>query len=346
MKRIICFIILLLLLVKPVSAMEIAPPEVPEEGEYYMPEETESFSEALSYVIMKALKQITPDLISTLKSCISLLFVMILLTIVQNFASKIPETIQLIGSLIMGAMMLSPSKVLIQEGIDAIIQMTEYAKLLLPVMTSALAAQGGVTASAALYAGSAFFSSILSNLILKVSVPMLYIFLCLSIAKATFSNDMLSHIHKFVRWAITWSIKIVLYVFIGYMSVTGVISGSADASAVRAVKLSLNGMIPVVGSILSEASETILVSAGMMKNAAGVYGIIAVLALVVAPILKIGAQYLMLNISCGIGEMLGANKQTLLLKDFSTGMGMLFAMTGAVCLLVFISTVCFMKGMS
>lgn len=346
MKRIICFVILLLFLVKPVFAMEIAPPEVPEEGEYYMPEDTQSFAQAFTYVILTAFKHISPDLVSTLKSCVSLLFAMIFLTLVQNIANKIPEALHLIGSLLMGTLMLSPSKTLIQEGIQAITQMTEYAKLLLPVMTSALAAQGGVTASAALYAGSAFFSSILSNLILKLSVPMLYIFLCLSIAKASFPNDMLSHIHKFLKWSITWSIKIVLYVFIGYMSVTGVVSGTADTSAVRAVKLSINGMIPVVGSILSEASETILVSAGIMKNAAGVYGIIAVLALVVAPLLKIGAQYLMLNITCGIGEMLGAGKHTPLLKDFSTGMGMLFAMTGAVCLLVLISTVCFMKGMS
>lgn len=44
---------------------------------------------------------------------------------------------------------------------------------------------------------------------------------------------------------------------------------------------------------------------------------------------------------CGI---FGAKPATDLIEDFSTAMGLLLAMTGASCLLLLISSVCFMKG--
>ena len=105
-------------------------------------------------------------------------------------------------------------------------------------------------------------------------------------------------------------------------------------------------MVPFVGGIISDASETILISASIMKNAAGVYGILAIIAVFIGPFLKIGAQYLILKIT-GSMCMLFSNKQASdLIKDFSTGMGMVLGMLGTIGLLLLVSVVCFMKGMA
>ena len=102
--------------------------------------------------------------------------------------------------------------------------------------------------------------------------------------------------------------------------------------------------MPVVGSILSDASEAVLLSAGIAGNAAGIYGIFAVLAIFLVPFLKIGVHYLVLKgtfVVCGIFSSRGMGT---LLGDFSTAMGLLLAMTGSACLIQLISTVCFLKG--
>ena len=114
----------------------------------------------------------------------------------------------------------------------------------------------------------------------------------------------------------------------------------------KATKLTISGMVPVVGSIMSDASEAVLVSAGLMKNAAGIYGLLAVIALWIGPSVQIGLQYLMLKGTAGICEMSGAKHMSELMKDFSSAMGMVLAMTGAVCLMFLISIICFMKGVS
>jgi stage III sporulation protein AE len=149
-----------------------------------------------------------------------------------------------------------------------------------------------------------------------------------------------------VKWLMTWCLKIILYVFTGYMGITGVVSGATDAAAMKATKLTISGMVPVVGGILSDASEAILVGAGVMKNAAGIYGLLAVISICIQPFLQIGVQYLLLKLTGAVCGVLGCKEISKLIQDFSTAMGLLLAMTGSVCLLLLISIVCFMKGVS
>ena len=127
------------------------------------------------------------------------------------------------------------------------------------------------------------------------------------------------------------------------MSVTGVISGAADAAAVKATKAAVSGMIPVVGSIISDASETLLASASLLKGSAGVFGMIAVLAICLLPFLRVGIQYLLLKVTAAVSGTVAHKSHVRLLKNCSTAMGYLLAMCGTSGLLLLISSVCFMK---
>jgi stage III sporulation protein AE len=128
------------------------------------------------------------------------------------------------------------------------------------------------------------------------------------------------------------------------MGITGVVSGSTDAAALKATKIAISGMVPVVGGILSDTSEAVLVGAGVVKSAVGVYGLLSVLAVWISPFLRIGIQYILLKAAHGISSIFPAKQTSNLMKDFSTIMGLLLGMTGMVCLFLLISVVCFMKG--
>ena len=135
-----------------------------------------------------------------------------------------------------------------------------------------------------------------------------------------------------------------LYVFTGYIGVTGVVSGTTDASILKAAKLTISGAVPVVGGILSDASEAVMVSISTVKNAAGLYGLFAIIAMVIGPFLEIGAQYLVLKLTAAVCGIFGSKEINGLIGDFSTAMGFLLAMTGAVSVMQLISTICFLKG--
>jgi stage III sporulation protein AE len=145
---------------------------------------------------------------------------------------------------------------------------------------------------------------------------------------------------------VIWLLKAILYIFVGYIGISGIISGAADQTAIKATKLTISGMIPVVGGILSDASETLLVSVGVIKNTVGIYGMLSIICIVILPFLKIGFHYLALKISSVVAGMFVPKSISKLLEDFTAVLGLVMGMTGSVCMIQLISLVCFLKGMT
>lgn len=187
------------------------------------------------------------------------------------------------------------------------------------------------------------FSELLMQLISKLLIPALYFFLAICAAEAALSSELLTEIREFIGWLISKSLRIIVYIFLGFLSVTGVIGGAADAAAIRATKATLSGMVPVVGGIISDASETLLASASILKSSIGIFGLIVVLAICIVPFFQIGIQYLMLKVTSAISGTIGLKPHVNLLKNFSSAMGYLLAMCGTCCFLLMISCVCFIK---
>lgn len=346
MKKIVLMIILAILLVQPVSATSFTAPEVPDSGDAYMPPDIQTFGEGLWFVVKSAISAIKPEIAQAARLCASVIAAALLTSLIHGLSSYTKQITEIAAAVGIGLLLLQPSSTLIRMGTETVSELSEYGKLLLPVMTSAMAAQGGVSTSAALYTGTTLFSTVLTDMISGLIVPMVYFFLCLCIANSAVGEDVLKKLRDFLQWLITWSLKIVLYIFTGYISITGVVSGSADASMVKATKLAISGSVPVVGGILSDASESILVSAGIMKNAAGIYGVLAIIATWIGPFLQIGIQYLLLKVTSAVCGVFGPKQIAGLVQDFSSAMGFILAMVSAISLLLLISLVCFMKGVS
>lgn len=337
--------VVLYLFASPVSAQEWTAPEAPDPALDLMPAETDSFWEGLQEILRNALPEVMPSLSECMGVCLSIFAVVLLLSVIQAIPGNTGATAEIAGAATIGILLLRPANSLIRLGVDTVRSVSEYGKLLIPVMTAALAGSGGTTTSAALYAGTVFFDAILASLISSILVPLTYAFLCFSIANSALGGETMKKLSGFVKWLMTWCLKTVLYAFTGYISITGVLSGTADAAALKAAKLTISGMVPVVGGILSDASEAVLVGAGLVRNAAGIYGLLASAALCVRPFLQIGIQFLFLKATGAVSVIFGSKRCVSLIQDFSWSMGLLLAMTGTGCLMVMISVICFMRGM-
>lgn len=343
MKHLIRTILLLLLLALPVSAEEFAAPEVPQSGTALMPKAT-AFGEGLTEMLRELLPMLRPDLAEAAKVTLTLVVISILFGMSQTVSEGIRFPSDFAGTAAITGILLLSTDSLIRLGSETITEISEYGKLLLPIMTASMAAQGSITTSAALYAGTALFTAFLSKLIARLFVPMVYLFLALSAANAATGEDTLKQMRDMVKNTVSWCLKTLLTVFTTYMGITGVVSGATDAAALKATKVTISSVVPVVGSILSDASESILVSVGLAKNAAGIYGIFAVLAIFLYPFMKIGIHYLLLKASSALCALFGTKRLTDLIGDFSSAMGLLLGMTGSACLLQLISTICFLRG--
>lgn len=339
-------LILLILSFPPVTvyAAEFDPPEPPAYAENLMPETQESFGDGLLEVISAVLPAIQPSVALAAGECCCVIAVVLLVTLTKALPHKQSKIPSLVGSIAIGALLLKSSGSLIRLGAETVRLLNDYGKLFIPVMTAALAAQGYMGSSSALYAGTVLFNSLLSTAITKLVLPLIYVYLCLCVVSSAIGEDILQKMCDLIKWLMTWTLKTILYCFTGYISLTGIISKTMDASAVKAVKLAISGAVPVVGGILSDASETLLASVAFMKNAAGVYGAFAIICILIEPFLQISVQYLLLKLTAAICSIFGGKQEVTLVQSFSSAMGVLLGMTGTVSVLLLISTICFLGG--
>lgn len=344
MRFIRILLLTVLLMAVPASAEEFTAPVAPVEAQRYLPDDTQSLGEGILYVINAALAELMPSFTDAVCLCAALIATSLLTSLLVGICGKDQPALPLASTAAVVLILSQPANTMLQLGASTVRKLTEYGKLLLPVMTGALAAQGAVTKSGALYTASALFHSLLSSAVARLLVPLAYLLLTVSVAVRFYDHMMLQNIKDFLKWLLTWGLKSVLYVFTGYLGLTGIVSGTTDAAMLKATKLTIAGAVPVVGSILSDASEAVLVSVGLMKNAAGIHGILSMIALCIGPFLQVGVQYLLLNVTSGICFMFGVKESASLIKDYSTVMGIILAMIATVCVILLISTVCFMKG--
>lgn len=342
--KILRILVVVMILAVPVNAAEFTAPPAPQDAQRYMPDETENLGEGIAYIIKRVLPDLLPSFMDALRMCVSLVVASLLTSFLAGIAQAAQSPLRLAGTAMIALILSQPANSMLQLGVSTAQGISEYGKLLLPVMTGALAVQGAVTKSGALYSAAILFNTLLSTAATQLLIPLAYLLLCLSVAAKFFDHMLLDNMKNFLKWLLIWGLKVILYVFTGYIALTGIVSGTTDAAMLKAAKLTISGTVPMIGNILADASEAVLVSVGLMKNAAGIYGILSIIALCVGPFIQVGVQYLLLNVTSGICHMFGIKEMAALIKDYSSVMGIILAMLGTVCVILIISTACFMKG--
>lgn len=348
MKRLLLCLLLLVFLCLPVQAgeeevlVEGLPEEAAEAMEGITPSEKMNFWDGAKSLLGKAVGSGQSSFREGLKLCSTMLAIVLLCGLVQANAPK-SMAITVVGALGICACLLGAFSSMVGLAKNTVTNLTEYSACMLPVMASSLAMAGAPASASALYGGTVLFSQLWMQLIGKLLVPAVFFYVAMATAEAAIGNNMLSELREFIGWLISKCLRIVLYIFTAYMSLTGVISGSADALTVKATKAALSGMIPVVGNIVSDASESLLAGASVLKNTVGVFGMLAVLAIVLFPFLRVGIQYLLMKFTAALSAAVGHKPHVQLLKHISTAMGMLLGMCGACGLMMLISCICFLK---
>ena len=168
---------------------------------------------------------------------------------------------------------------------------------------------------------------------------MVYLYICALTASVMLPGNSLEGVAQALKKIITWTLTSALLVFTGYLTITGVVAGSADAMTVKLTKMTISSVVPVVGSILSEATETVLAGAGILRNTIGVFGMLAVLAACVLPFLQLGIQYLLYKLAAFVSGTVGAPPMVKLLSGLGGAFGLVLGMTGTCALLLIVSIV-------
>ncbi len=308
------------------------------------PVESTDLSHGLSSIWQKLLPQLDTVILSGVRTAISLMAVVILCSMVTQMETKLSKNAVLMaGTLAITLLSAANVHTMVGLGRETLQELQSFSGLLLPVMAAATAASGGVNSAGALYAASVLVSNILMTVINYILIPILYAYLAVSAANAVLGNQTLARVRELGRWIVTNGLKLTVFAFTGYLSLSGILSGATDQSTLKATKLAMGAAVPVVGSMISDASETVLVSAGILRSSAGVFGMLVVVAICLLPLIRLGVQHILLKLTAALSSTVGEKPLVDLIESVSDVMGFLMGMTGASGFMLLISCVCSIK---
>ena len=263
-KKLICALLFVLVLTTPVRAAE-----VPEEVMDAVPRQAEellgglnsdgtagSLQEGLAGIWDRVSGQVGDILRERLRDVVALLLVVLLCGVVDGtFQSvggrRISNYTPMAGALSITLLSAGSLHSLIGLGTSTMEELSVFSKALLPTLAAATAASGSITGATFRQVFTVFFVDLLLNLVNGLLVPMVYLYICALTASVMLPGNSLEGVAQALKKIITWTLTSALLVFTGYLTITGVVAGSADAMTVKLTKMTISSVVPLVGSILS-----------------------------------------------------------------------------------------------
>lgn len=349
MRQLLWVCVFLVVLTVPVRAADV-PKELikalPDQAEPLLREadssNAEGFAAGIGGILQYAGREVGTIFRQRIRGASSVLLVVVLCGAVDGFyqgagSAKVTSFLPMAGALSVTMLTVGGLDSLIGLGAKTIGDLSDFSRVLLPALAAASAASGSVSAAAVQQVTTVFFADLLMGLINGLLVPLVYLYVGALTAAACLPGNRLGAIAEALKKLITWMLMGFVLAFTVYLSMVRVIAGSADSAAVKVTKAAISGAVPVVGSILSEAAETVLAGAGMLKNTIGIFGMLAILASCAQPFLQLGVQYLLYKGAAFLAAAIGAPSLCKLIDGLGGAFGLVLGMTGSCALLLLIS---------
>ena len=220
---------------------------------------------------------------------------------------------------------------------DTIQTICDYSHAVLPAVYTAAAVSGAVVSAGASYAAVLIGLNILMEVMRRLAFPMIYAYLALCISRSIYPNAVLNSVISVLKWVTVTGITVLTMGISAYIGMTGALTGPADAAAVKGAKLVISNALPLVGGILSDAASVVLSSAAVIKNAAGVFALIGICALCLAPFIAVGMKLLLFRLCAAVASALEGKRLAMLLGDLSGAFGMMLGVMGCLAIMLFVS---------
>ena len=278
---------------------------------------------------------------SSVNGAVLLLGVVLLCGVIEDMHhgadSSAGNYVSLAGALVITVIAAGSLRSLMGVGMETMEELDVFAKALLPTLAAAVAAGGGVVSAGVRQVLTVMFTNLLISVIRHLLLPMVYCFVAVAVANAVLPDHDLKRLQSGIGKLVTGALTALLVVFTAFLTLSGTAGTAADAVTLRLTKSAISAAVPVVGSIIADATDSVLASAGILKSAIGVFGMLGVLAICLTPFLHLAVQYLLYKLTAFLASTVGSEPLVELIHALGSAFGLLLGMTGTCALLLLIS---------
>lgn len=224
---------------------------------------------------------------------------------------------------------------------DVVGQILDFMKALLPAYFLAAAFAGSSVSAVASYEFTLFALAVSQWLLGQVLLSMVRVYALLVMAGHIAKEDMLSKLTELLEQVVTWSIKTLVGVVLGFHIIQAMVLPYVDSMKTGAVQ-KLIGAIPGIGNGVSSVAQMVLGSGVLIKNTIGAAGIIVLLIISVVPLLKLVVLMILYQCVAALLQPVCDKRIVSCISDMAKGHKMLLsiAASGVLLFVVTIALVC------
>ncbi len=207
----------------------------------------------------------------------------------------------------------------------AIRSMSNAMQVIFPMLLALLAAVGGSVSSTVLQPAVIAASGTMTTIVRDVTLRLL---LCAGAVTAIchLSDRIhLSRLASLLRDVANWTLGICFTVFIGVMVVQGVSSAAVDGVSIRTAKYAIDNFVPVVGGMFADTVDTLVGCSLLIKNALGVFALIALCGVVLTPLLQVLSSVLVFKVCAALLEPIADGQLVSCIGDLADVLMSLFS---------------------
>ncbi len=180
---------------------------------------------------------------------------------------------------------------------DVIIDITNLMAKVLPILVLMLVAAGGFSQAATMDPIVLGATIIVPKIYLNIIIPLILMTFVVTFTNNITSESKLSTLASAMKKITLWAQGIVLTIFIGILTIRGITASTIDAVTLKTTKYAVDSFIPIVGKSFSDAISSVAGYSLIIKNAIGSVGLVVIILLILAPIVKIVLSSMIFKLS-------------------------------------------------
>lgn len=301
-----------------------------------------------SSIFKKILSLLGQEFVDSIKAVGSILVIIVIHSILKAISESlenesISKLIYYVQYILIVTIIMSSFSGIVKLVQDTTNNLVGFMNLLVPLLIALMLYTGSIATSGVLEPIILFMINFIGNIIQTIIIPGVLIFAGLVVISKISNNFQIGKLSKFFQSSIIWFLGIVLTIFVGVVSLEGTLSSSVDGITAKTTKAVVSTAIPVVGKILGDAVDTVLGCGIILKNAVGLIGVIVVIAICIAPILKLAILTITYKLLAGICEAIADKNIVSLIEQVGDIFKIFLAILTTISVLLIIGTALVVK---
>lgn len=184
--------------------------------------------------------------------------------------------------------------------IKSINKLTGFMEIIIPTLIVLLVGTGNITTVIAMQPIILTMISIISVIVSKLVIPIIVTSTILNLVGNISKQISVEKLSKFMKKTVMYVLEFVMIIFLGLLSLEGSLASNVDGVTAKVAKTAVSNVVPVVGKLISDATDSVIGAVSITKNAVGIIGVITIGVIAIGPILKAFVFMTFFNLSSAV----------------------------------------------